>query len=368
MEDKADRPAAGVVPRGRLMTEEGGASGRRFGMGEGGRSAKVLFNVIAYARKCSARLPPRWDRRTRDFAKVLLNYRGARRALPRQLLYPLLRRSSRVLVVPFGRAQLLIPTDDHEIARVVFATGGYERLYMARAVAEMAELGFPAASRTFVDIGANIGTSTIDALVEFGFARAVCFEPEARNFRLLAANVALNGLEDRVKAYPAALSDRPGFSLLETSATNWGDNRIVTADGARQDGDDNFVEIECRRFDDLVDDGSIVLDEVGLIWLDAQGHEPLVLAGAGKALAAGIPVVMEYSPAALRDNGTLDALEAIIREHYTVVIDLHMLSAGLRDEALLKAADIDRLREMGDRDHTDLLLVRSRAARHTLGQ
>ena len=341
------------------MTEEGGISGQPPRTGEGGRSAELVFDVIAYARKCSARLPQRWDRRTRDLAKVIVNYRGARRAFPRQLLYPLLRRSSGALLVPFGRAQLLIPTDDLEIGRVVFATGGYERLYMARAVEEMARLGFQPAGRTFVDIGANIGTSTIDALLEFGFARAVCFEPEKRNFRLLAANVALNGLEDRVQAYPTALSDEAGLRLLNTSATNRGDNRIIAADQSIRDGCENIVEVECRRFDDLVDDGSITLDEVGLIWLDAQGHEPSVLKGAGKAMAAGIPVVMEYLPAALQASGTLGALEAMIREHYTTVIDLHRLSAGLGNDVLLKAADIARLREMVDRGHTDLLLLRS---------
>ncbi len=350
------------------MTEDGAISGHQLPTGDGDRSAALLFDVIGYARRCSARLPQRWDRRARDLAKVIVNYRGARRAFPRQLLYPLLRRSSGALLVPFGRAQLLIPTDDFEISRVVFATGGYERLYMARAVEELARLGFRSAGRTFVDIGANIGTSTVDALVEFGFARAVCFEPEMRNFRLLTANVALNGLEDRVRAFPAALSDKPGVSLLETSVTNRGDNRIVTSDLSRRDGDENIVEIECRRFDDLVDDGSIALDEVGLIWLDAQGHEPLVLEGAGQAMAAGVPIVMEYSPAALQASGTLDALEATIREHYTTVIDLHRLSAGLGNDAVLKAADISRLREMAGRDHTDLLLVRSCTTGHTSGR
>lgn len=328
-------------------------------------SATLLFDVIAYARRCSARLPPRWDRRARDLGKAIVNYRGARRSYPRQLLYPLLRHSFGVLHVPFGRAQLLIPTDDDEIARVVFATGGYERIYMAHAVEEITRMGCPVAGRTFVDIGANIGTSTVDALMEFGFARAVCFEPERRNFRLLLANAALNGLEDRVRAYPAALSNTPGVGRLQTSPVNRGDNRIVSSDRRACAADETVVDVECRRFDDLVTARDIALEDVGLIWVDAQGHEPQVLEGARKAMEAGVPVVMEYSPAAFRADGRLDALESMVRDHYTTVIDLHRLSAGLRDDAVVPAADVSRLREMADRGHTDLLLMRSPASGHT---
>lgn len=346
------------------MTDAGGVS-HRWRASHRRRSPELLLSVIAWARKCSAWLPGGWDRRTRDLGKAIVNYRGARRTFPRQLLYPLLKRSSGVLLVPFGQAQLLIPTDDDEIARVVFATGGYERLYMAEAVEEMTRRGCPVAGRTFVDIGANIGTSTVDALVEFGFGRAVCFEPEGRNFRLLLANLALNGLEDRVRPYPVALSDRGGRSLLQTSAKNRGDNRIVTSDQAGTGSRGSVVEVECRRFDDLVDEGAISLDDVGLIWLDAQGHEPNILQGASTAVKAGLPVVMEYSPAALQAGGRLEALEAMVKESYTTVIDLHRLSAGLRDDAVIDAADIASLRDMADRDHTDLLLVRSCASGHT---
>jgi FkbM family methyltransferase len=324
------------------------------------RGAQVRSDLIARGRSGAARLPGRWDRRARELGKAIVDYRGARRAYPRQLLFGLARRSATVLQVPFGRARLLIPTDDDEIGRVVFATGGYERIYMASAVEELSRLGCEIKGRTFIDIGANIGTSTIDALVEFGFGQAVCFEPEERNYRLLMANVALNGLESRVRGYPAALSAATGSSLLERSATNRGDNRLIAGDMAGAAAD--LVAVQCLRFDDLTNDGAICLDDVGLMWLDAQGHEPFVLQGASEALAAGVPLVLEYSPLALRTSGALSDLEAMIREHYTTVFDLHRLSAGLRAGAVFASSDIGRLRALDDFDHTDLLLVRSAAS------
>jgi len=43
------------------------------------------------------------------------------------------------------------------------------------------------------------------------------------------------------------------------------------------------------------------VNELGLVWLDVQGHEGEVLAGARTLLESRVPVVMEYS------SGMLDA-------------------------------------------------------------
>lgn len=322
-----------------------------------GRAARA-FELITYARRCSALLPGRWDRRARELGRAIVNYRGARRSYARHALFALLGHGSDVLLAPFGDARLLVSADDQEIGRVVFATGGYERLYMAGAVSELERLNVAVDNTTFVDVGANIGTSTVDALVAFGFGHAVCFEPDQRSYRLLLANVAINDLQDRVRAFPVALSATDGSSLLEMSQSNQADNRLLTGEEARTSSG-HVVDVSCRRFDTLVADGVLTLEEIGLIWVDAQGHEPFVLRGATRALEAGVPLVIEYTPAALRASGTLGELEAMVQAHYTTVIDLHLLAAGLRSDAVLDAADMARLRDTGGREHTDLLIVRS---------
>ena len=65
----------------------------------------------------------------------------------------------------------------------------------------------------FIDIGANIGTSTIAALALPMFDSAVCCEPETENFRMLGANLALNDLDD-VKRFQVAVSARPARAQL----------------------------------------------------------------------------------------------------------------------------------------------------------
>ncbi|MGH9164511.1 MAG: hypothetical protein ACRDZW_03220, partial [Acidimicrobiales bacterium] len=163
--------------------------------------------LLERARRLSARLPAVWDRRVRETTKFAVNYRGARASGLRGLRFHRAGRYSSLLLTPFGDGQLLVDGRDEEIGRVVFMTGGYERIYMRMAMDYLTSRGrAPVPGSAFVDVGANIGTSTVDALLHFGFGRAVCVEPDAANLRLLRLNVTLNGLEDRVEILPLALS------------------------------------------------------------------------------------------------------------------------------------------------------------------
>ena len=57
----------------------------------------------------------------------------------------------------------------------------------------------------FVDVGANIGYFTVLAATTAG--KVFAFEPDPENFRLLEANLALNALQRKVTAVPAALAE-----------------------------------------------------------------------------------------------------------------------------------------------------------------
>lgn len=107
------------------------------------------------------------------------------------------RTGSPLVTARFGNGRMFVDARDREIGPLVFATGGYERLYMAAAVETLEHLGLLGPKRTFVDVGSNIGTSTIDALMHFGFSRAVCFEPDVKNRKLLRLNLLLNDLDGR---------------------------------------------------------------------------------------------------------------------------------------------------------------------------
>lgn len=253
---------------------------------------------------------------------------------------------------------MLVDSTDHEISRMVFIKGEYERLYMAaaldylRASPACGEIG-----PVFVDVGANIGISTLDALLHFGFKEAVCFEPDSRNFRLLRLNLVFNDLDDRTTAHRMALSDSDGEGVIERAGANFGDSRLVAGRPAEGPGDRETVPT--RRLDSLIESGELDPARIGLLWVDAQGHDPYVLAGARKALEAGVPVVVEYWPKGLTACGSFDLFEKLVAENYSSIVDLRRLVDGVEGGGFLETKDVANLRSLYQgAEFTDLLLLR----------
>lgn len=283
---------------------------------------------------------------------MAISHHGQRFSPARELEYVLLRRRSQYLVAPFGPGQLVVDTQDQEIGRTVFLTGGYERWHMETALGVLARHGRRVDGTVFVDVGANIGTSTVDALLLGGFVSAVCFEPEPHNVRLLTANAALNGLADRVEVHPVALSDLDGAALLQRSSTNLGDHRIFTGAAAAANGNGRgrtAEKVQCRRLDGLVEDGLLDPESVGLFWSDAQGHELKILRGASTLADAGVPHVIEFCPNLLGTDAP--ELEDHVASRFSTIVDLRT------GTPVSPAALPDLRRKYERRSYTDLLLI-----------
>lgn len=310
--------------------------------------------VIERGQRASRRLPGRWGRRLRESAKWAVDYKGARRSGFRAITFARARKHSPLLVAPFGKGRMIVDATDEEIGRVVFIRGEYERDYMQSAIDFLrTETGFSPEGKVFIDVGANIGTTTIDALLHFGFAESVSFEPDARNVRLLRMNLLLNDLGERSTVCPVAVSDRDGDLTVVQQDGNFGDSRVTSAGNDGVDGE----AVRCVRLDTLVADGTIDLARLGMVWMDAQGHDPRVLQGASTITSAGVPVVVEYWPDGLGDGEERELLEDIVRSNYSRFVDLRLLTSGR--EAIFDANDVKLLREHYGKDqHTDLLLLR----------
>lgn len=263
----------------------------------------------------------------------------------------------------------IVSTRDIGVSRGIFATGVFDEETVRRMlVALERHLGIATLrGATVLEVGANIGTETVSLLKRHGAQRVVAFEPDPENVRFLRANLALNGVQDRVEIHEMALSEADATLMLELSANNWGDHRIRVADPRGPDLRDErnrpVVEVAARTIDSLARSGELDLDAVDLVWMDAQGHEGHVLAGAHGLAAAGIPVLTEYWPYGLSRVGGLDRFHALVAEEYRTLVDLR---TG-RDESPItldaaRAAELaDRYAtdENGDRfaAHTDLLLL-----------
>jgi FkbM family methyltransferase len=289
----------------------------------------------------------------RESAQWALDLNGARGTARRAFRFSRHGRHDPLLVAPFGDGLVIVDPRDQEIGRVVYMRGEYQRRYFTSAVDHLcATTGLVPRGKVVLDVGANIGTTTIDALRQSGFGRCLSFEPDPANVRLLRANVVLNDLQDRVTVIAAAASDEDGELVLVRNETNSGDSRVRPGDGAG-----SSESVHAVRIDTVLAEHDVAADRVGLLWVDVQGHETRVLLGATSLTAAGVPVVVEYG---LLDDGDLERLEALAAEHYTHVVDVRRLAADPHDErAVLACADLPELRGRHGLGHeTDLLLVR----------
>jgi FkbM family methyltransferase len=306
-------------------------------------------------------VPPRvsrLQRRVTNAARLTAALPDKRRSLPRWAVFTLLRRATPLAAVEQDGLRFVLRTADRGVSRVTYMTGDYELDVMQDALARLARaLGHdPLAGRTFVDVGANVGTSSLPAVVRFGASRAIAFEPAEENFRILSANVALNGLVDRVVARRVGISDAAGTAELELAPSNSGDHRIRTATGAGafdayREASRATAPVELVRLDDALSDAGVDPSEVGLLWVDTQGHEGHVLAGAPRLLAAGVPAVCEYWPYGLRRAGGLELFHATVERSFAEVIDVR---AG---DALPATRVVELADRYPDERFSDLVLV-----------
>ncbi len=218
---------------------------------------------------------------------------------------PLLRRAAYdAMPVPYlvtGHPEhFVVSTDDKVIGREVFLHGEFDFAKLRAALAILRREGHPAPTH-LIDVGANIGTITIPALKRGLIQTATAIEPHPQNLRLLRANIALNGLEDRVTVLAQAVGNRSGVTLLlHESATNSGNHSIGAAG----------IPVSSSKLDDL-DLPSVP----SLLWMDIEGYEGHALVGAERLLGTGTPAVCEFNPAYLEQSGGLELLKKSILNH-----------------------------------------------------
>ena len=277
------------------------------------------------------------------------------------------RRFTPFVVAAADVGTFLVRTDDRQVSELLFVDGNFDARLMGELLTALEGLGYPEVRRRcFVEIGANIGSTTVTAIKSAGFPRVVCFEPEPTNFRLLEMNLALNGLGGRATAYQLALSDSAGELEFEIAPDNSGDGRVRPAGSPAQRAEPGHlgesarptIRVRATTFDELLAGGIVPpLDEVGIVWIDTQGHEGHVLAGASRLGESGVPLLCEYWPYGLRRAGGLERFEAFVRKHYT-----HFVDCAKVGDAVSALVPVERIGEVRDRypgiRFTDLLLLR----------
>ncbi len=242
----------------------------------------------------------------------------------RDIAFSALRSSSaRHFVVDGAQESLIVNCRDDIISREVFRSGAFDFHKFERAVAVLRAHGLIGDQiERLYDIGANIGTICVPAVARGLAAAAVAIEPHPHNCRLLRANIALNGLHDRIGVAECAAGAADGGEvMLEVNERNWGDHRVAPAAAGSADlqGESSRpqIAVPLRNIDAIAAEHGLPT----LLWMDTQGFEGFVLAGAAGVLAARPPLVTEYWPYSLRRVGGYDAFHASIAG-YRYFVDL----------------------------------------------
>jgi len=147
---------------------------------------------------------------------------------------------------------------------------------------------------TYIDIGANIGLTTIP-IARNPLVRCLAFEPEPGNFHFLRRNVERNVPNNSVELHQLALFDHHATVSLAVADDNLGDHR-VTLNGIPGRPTIEVPAVPLDEFHDRVR-GPLAIK------VDTQGAEPYVVAGAQRVLREAGLLVMEFCPFLMRELG-----------------------------------------------------------------
>ncbi len=142
-----------------------------------------------------------------------------------------------------------------------------------------------------LDIGANTGSFCLLAAFHQGM-HGHAFEPVPHIYDILRANIALNGLDGRMKAHRLALTDRNGTSVLKYPKSGRESGMSCLGNPKRFSEWIEF-QVECRTLDAIAEQQNGL--SVDFMKIDTEGCEWFVLQGAKKLIREQMPsILLEY--------------------------------------------------------------------------
>ncbi|MDR5008317.1 FkbM family methyltransferase [Agrobacterium fabacearum] len=253
---------------------------------------------------------------------------------------------------------------DKVIGHSIRNAGGFEEQAINGAI-QIAEIcGATVTRDVFVDVGANIGTHSIFAVTS-GFKKAICVEADRNNFRLLRVNQILHDVDSFCVNHLVAASQVDGEIEIQISPYNFGDHRVGHKNQAQSvHGEETWEThvIPTKPLDEIVRSSGVEFSDLGLVWIDTQGHEGQVLSGANLVLHTGAPIVTEFWPYGLERSGGFRMFKELASKRKTI-IDIRA-SQERGSPVRLSDVDMDSMYEnmlksesKGASPHTDLLLL-----------
>jgi FkbM family methyltransferase len=218
---------------------------------------------------------------------------------------------------------------DQKISQFLFANENFQGGEIRAVLKWMRRNHRFAAPRDWiVDVGANIGTSTIP------FARAtdckvIAIEPMPEPFVLLTRNVADNGLGERVTCVRSAIVNGPARLVrVVCPIGNGGGAEVVLPGGAPSFAGKVAVRGEAEApgvgLTAILEQQGVAPERIAFVWSDTQGCEIDVIESGRALWAAGAPLFVEFDPSVCGAAG-LGPLAAAAVSHFTAFIPAEAL-------------------------------------------
>ncbi|MFN0264785.1 FkbM family methyltransferase [Tepidamorphus sp. 3E244] len=255
-----------------------------------------------------------------------------------------------IVIRRFSDHSMALDPADHVIGWRILNDGAWQRDELLNAIGYARRKGALNPGGCFLDVGANIGSQTVYALLTGEFSNALAIEPVPGNVELLSLNIHLNKMSGRAIAVESAAGSETGTLTLSVSGHNSGghSSRITHTDATP-------VEVPVARLDDILQASNIAAGDVSFVWIDAEGAEPDILFGMDDILATAPPMVIEWN-AGLYSPSEIQAVTTKLAEHYVTCVDIDRLDEDGEDPSI----PIEGLAMMPN--HADVLCLPERSS------
>jgi FkbM family methyltransferase len=230
-----------------------------------------------------------WRRRLRKWrnrlAKRILSTRIGREMLVNAV-------SPKILSMTADCGDHLMTFSPHDyIGRKIYRKGHFQRENVERLLSVLQQRGLLPPEKILLELGGNIGTQTLYFALSKAFRHIVTVEPDPRNFKLLRTNIDQNGLSGEITAINTAAGESEGTLDFFMHRDNHGKSSAL-----RQSGRDIEIKVPVKPVTAVLAEAGIASEDIGLIWMDIEGYEPVAARSMLALLERRVPFYMEFSP------------------------------------------------------------------------
>lgn len=185
------------------------------------------------------------------------------------------------------------------IGRKIYRKGHFERENVDRLLRILRQRNLLKQDAVLLELGGNIGTQTLYFALSQAFRHIVTVEPDPRNFKLLRTNIDQNGLQDQVTAINGAAGESEGALDFFLHRDNHGKSSAL-----RQSDRDIAITVPVKPVTTILTEATVAPEEIGLIWMDIEGYEPVAARSMRPLLERRVPFYMEFSPVFYGPDGS----------------------------------------------------------------